>query len=290
MAELDQLFDSASAIITSRLAAIRAAFHHAGMKGESVESSVSDVFQDLLPANIGIASGIAIDKNGNESRQLDLILYDRAKTPVLFRVGRQHLIPIECIYFAVEVKTNLSLPEFRKCEENCDSFKALKREAYYNDLGPIVHKKLFFGKPYPVWQSIFLIIALESPDIETVSAWLEGHRNSDREISRQIDSIFCFDQGLVSNAQLMPRRSIEVDLLPTENSLVSHYASSALKVFLVLFSRYYNQVDLGANFDFTQYHDLGKLVSFTRSTERQKSLLDAANRNGWDDSWSGEGT
>ena len=37
-----------------------------------------------------------VDTKGNLSKQMDIIIYDSAKTPVFFQSGSTRIIPVEC--------------------------------------------------------------------------------------------------------------------------------------------------------------------------------------------------
>jgi hypothetical protein len=139
--DLTSIYEAAEESLVAQLKAIRAAFRHAGMKGSSVEAAIRRFLEDLLPQNIAVGSGVIVDSRMNVSRQLDVILYDRARTPIFFNAEGLKLIPIECVYFVIEVKTALDKGTFQEIEANVDSVKGLVPSAYYFDPSPIEHTK-----------------------------------------------------------------------------------------------------------------------------------------------------
>lgn len=107
-------------IFRSRIAAAVAAARavdgivHDGMRGDSREVLLKDLFRPLLPPNVGAATGEIISHTGLTSTQQDVVLYDRSIIPpVLFeeRIGQ---FPIESVLYSIEVKSKLSATELRK--------------------------------------------------------------------------------------------------------------------------------------------------------------------------------
>ena len=87
-------FSSRERILTERLKAIRAAFKHGGLKGSAVEQEFRNLFVELLPSNIGVDTGVVIDSDGNQSKQVDIVCFDKAKTPTFFSGGGAKLFPV----------------------------------------------------------------------------------------------------------------------------------------------------------------------------------------------------
>ena len=78
---------------------VRDAFTHGGIKGAALETSVIEtVLRPYLPERVGICTGQVIDALGKTSKQLDVVLFDRANTPTLKRSGEIRLIPAECVF------------------------------------------------------------------------------------------------------------------------------------------------------------------------------------------------
>jgi RNA:NAD 2'-phosphotransferase (TPT1/KptA family) len=60
---------------------------HAGEKGRANENVLINLIVKFLPKRYSIGSGIIIDKDGNSSRQIDVIVYDSNFHPELFSQG-----------------------------------------------------------------------------------------------------------------------------------------------------------------------------------------------------------
>jgi hypothetical protein len=106
--------------IRHSVAAARAAqgLEHAGVKGAIREVLIADLFRPLLPADVGVATGILISAYGQaQSSQQDIILFDkRILPPILFEQGPA-IIPIESALICIEIKSRLTATEIRAAHE-----------------------------------------------------------------------------------------------------------------------------------------------------------------------------
>lgn len=281
--DIPAIFSASTDVLASRLSAIRAAFHHGGMKGAAVEAAVRSLLEEILPNNLAVGSGIVIDSDLNASKQVDIVIYDRAATPTFFSMDGASLFPVECVYFAIEVKTTLDTGTFSQCVANMDSVKNLHRAAYYKIEGPITSSFSQYRDfpPTDHWETIFLVIAMEAASKDSAAKLLEEHRESQRPMNRQIDSMFVVDTGCFSNHRLIPPKSFGVSLLPSDDSVVALTEEDGLLTFLAHFSSYYNQASLGRKFDFTRYVTLPARSEIPRNTERTRRILQAAQDQGF---------
>lgn len=102
---------------------------HEGLKGSENEKALTDIIRDLLPSKYGVESNVLIiDRNGEVSRQTDIVIYDNS-FPRYFR----KVYPIETVYAAIEVKTQLTK---QKADIAIENEAALRRLAFYPLLVP----------------------------------------------------------------------------------------------------------------------------------------------------------
>lgn len=113
-------------------AAIASAQHaaqisHRGLAGEVREILVRELLRPILPPTIAIGSGKVVDHLGVESRQIDVIIYDRSVMPSLLygAEGTVGLVPIEACIYAVEVKTKSTVAQTRHAAEIARSVSQL---------------------------------------------------------------------------------------------------------------------------------------------------------------------
>ncbi|WP_134724500.1 DUF6602 domain-containing protein [Paracoccus luteus] len=282
---ISQVFSASEAILTARVEQIKASLAHPGLKGGAVEEAVRNLLQDYLPKNIGIGSGVVIDSAGSQSAQIDIILYDAQKTPTFFRSGDAGVFPIECVYFAIEVKTSINASNFAACVKNMASLKSLSRKAYYPSSGPIIETvETFSGFPSPTWDPIYLVFALGA-DVryQPLISYLDEHRQNSADIRGQIDSLYVHGIGLLTNITLVPPKAFKFNLTPDSRSLVGLVDNQPLLTFFTLFSRYYNQAQMPLAFDFSRYTlscISGSPSVFLNTTSRNQAAIDEANKQG----------
>lgn len=95
--------------VQAQFAELKAGFTHNTPKGDGGEALVARFLREHLPEQIGATAGQVIDSAGAMSKQVDVVLYDRMRTPMLFTSpnGRDSLIPVEGVLAVIEVKTHL---------------------------------------------------------------------------------------------------------------------------------------------------------------------------------------
>lgn len=90
---------------------------HQGEKGVFRESLVRGVLGSVLPPHFGLGTGIIVDKWGRQSRQTDIIVFDRRVIPpVVFQEGHG-LYPFDAVHRTVEVKSKLKREHLLEAQE-----------------------------------------------------------------------------------------------------------------------------------------------------------------------------
>ena len=108
---------------------------HSLEKGEWRESFIRNWLSEILPEKYGVTSGIvfsAEDETGNtQSKQQDVIIYDRINCPRLFvnatQSGLPKCIPIESVYCTIEVKSCIDSEKLIDAIKNYASVRRLKK-------------------------------------------------------------------------------------------------------------------------------------------------------------------
>lgn len=146
---LKEIFDEVSKQMSSDLEKARKSFNHPGMKGNSAENTFKDFLNKYLPKNLDISTGILVDAFEKSSKQLDVIISDAIKTPIFYESNDQRVIPVECAYSVIEVKTKLNKKEFNNTFENMMSVRRLKKTAYLSN-APIRYHFNLYGKKWDI--------------------------------------------------------------------------------------------------------------------------------------------
>ncbi len=105
-------------------------FNHQGLKGRSREIFLTNLIKPMLSPNIEISSGTIIDSHEGQSRQIDIIIYDRSILPPILLNSEEGIIPIEAVLSTIEVKSSLNKTELNASVNNARSIKRLRPHFY----------------------------------------------------------------------------------------------------------------------------------------------------------------
>ncbi|MER6972743.1 DUF6602 domain-containing protein [Nocardioides sp. NPDC057767] len=132
MTSLGDILNATQAKMLADIKANRAALENSTTKGTTAEQFVAAFLRNHLPAGVGVTSGEVIDSAGHRSRQLDVIVYDAIRCPMLFRSAEDNvtLVPIEGVVAVIEVKMALKRADLKGILANCLSVKTMERSAF----------------------------------------------------------------------------------------------------------------------------------------------------------------
>jgi uncharacterized protein DUF6602 len=100
-------------------------FDHQGVKGEGNETIIRDLIAKFIPKRYGIGTGIVIDRQGKQSKQCDIVIYDTILYPSFMSMTSVHFFPVDIVYAVIEIKTRLTTTSIRQARENIASVKSL---------------------------------------------------------------------------------------------------------------------------------------------------------------------
>lgn len=82
-------------------------------KGAFREFFVAQLIRPFVPAHFGVGSGVVVDSNGKQSRQTDVIIYDRRLLPPILLAGDRGIFPIDSVLRVIEVKSLLRASDYK---------------------------------------------------------------------------------------------------------------------------------------------------------------------------------
>jgi hypothetical protein len=218
------------------------------MKGDAIEECVRLFLRQYLPKTLDISSGILVDSDGRQSRQLDIIISDAAKTPVFFQSDKMRVIPVECAYAIVEVKASLDKLELEKAFQNMRSVKSLSKKAYFDEQGQIRHTHTLYGKEWNNWPIHYFIFAFDSISLASLKDSLDELQKN-QLVWERIDSIYVLEKGVIVNYWLDGKLAA----LPSQGSLTAvSLTNKPLLFFYTLVSIILNQASM-KNFNIHPY-------------------------------------
>ncbi len=101
-------------------------YNNQALKGRAREIFISELLKPFLNPTIGICTGIVIDSDNNQSKQIDIILYDKNILPPSMLTEDEGIIPYESALVIIEVKSKLNRDEVQKSVQNARSIKLLQ--------------------------------------------------------------------------------------------------------------------------------------------------------------------
>lgn len=137
---LQQLLASLHDDIERRLGIARQSFGHPGTKGDASEHVWLELLQTYLPARYQAARAHVVDSNGGFSQQIDVLVFDRQYSPLIFEYEGQTVIPAESVYAVFEAKQSADANVVAYAAEKVRSVRNLHRTSL-----PIPHA----GGTYP---------------------------------------------------------------------------------------------------------------------------------------------
>lgn len=94
--------------VEQRLATARKALAHPVSKGDASEGAWLELLRSYLPERYAVAKAFAVDSKGTFSEQLDIVIFDRQYSPLVFTYQDQTIIPSESIYAVLEAKQSVN--------------------------------------------------------------------------------------------------------------------------------------------------------------------------------------
>ena len=129
---------------------------HPVSRGDASELVWRKLLKNYLPRRYKVARGQVIDSCGELSGQIDVIVFDRQYTPLVFEHEGQVFIPAESVYAVFEVKQTINAAHVRAALKKVESVRRLHRTSL-----PIPHA----GGTYPPKRLVRIyggILTLES--------------------------------------------------------------------------------------------------------------------------------
>jgi hypothetical protein len=106
---------------------VRKLLEHPTVCGAATEHHWIDLFNRYLPARYSASSAFIVDADGNRSRQIDIAIYDRTYSPMLFSHPTGLHIPAESVYAVFEVKQILNQKLMEDAAGKAESVRRLRR-------------------------------------------------------------------------------------------------------------------------------------------------------------------
>lgn len=118
---------------------------HAPTLGEYTELGWIDLFKSYLPKRYMADKAFVVDKNGDISDAIDIVIYDAFYSPFLLNKNGVKFVPAESVYAVFEVKQDLSKDHIIYAGKKAESVRRLERTSVpINNAGTMIEPKIHF--------------------------------------------------------------------------------------------------------------------------------------------------
>jgi Domain of unknown function (DUF6602) len=124
---LAQLLASHHADIERRLQIVRDNLGHPTVKGDASAAVWLDLFKTYLPRRYRAETAHVADSNDTFSDQMDLVIFDRQYSPIIFSYEGQMVLPAESLYAVFEVKQAINAAHIDYAQKKIASVRRLHR-------------------------------------------------------------------------------------------------------------------------------------------------------------------
>lgn len=175
-------------------------FDHQGVKGSGNENILINLLSKFLPKKYGIGTGVVVDRNGKQSKQCDVVIYDATNYPEILGITRTKFFPVDFVYAVLEVKTKLDSAKTSEAIKNIRSVHELdyiRQEFRVSPTAPILELTgdtvLFITKSTTPPLGMVFSYSTSTSVFETFSGWFKPAGDN-----LGPSDIFALDQGFVS--------------------------------------------------------------------------------------------
>ncbi len=105
----------------------REALGHPVAKGDGSEAVWTTLFRKYLPQRYAVDKATVVDSNGQFSDQIDIVLFDRQYTPLMFEYQNHIVVPAEAVYALFEAKQDGRADFVRYAQQKVATVRRLHR-------------------------------------------------------------------------------------------------------------------------------------------------------------------
>jgi hypothetical protein len=113
--------------VWQELQTARAAIGHSGAKGDGSEKVWHRLLRTYLPARYAVDKATIMDSTGEFSGEIDVVLYDRQYTFLIFELEGVKVIPAEAVYAVFESKQEINADYVAYAQEKAATVRRLHR-------------------------------------------------------------------------------------------------------------------------------------------------------------------
>jgi hypothetical protein len=173
----------------------RVQLQHRGLTGRAREATLAaEYLEKYLPRTVQLRRNVElVSTDGQISPECDLVICD-ATTPPLWTSGDVEVLPIECVYAVIEVKSRLDGTELEDAWRKIRAIKAMPKVAWYPS--PIQSTIRLYGREWTYMPVQGFVFAYESVNLERLADRLLSRAIEDRVPPQHcIDGVYVLEAG-----------------------------------------------------------------------------------------------
>ena len=121
------LFRSLQDQLEAGLAGSRAVLAHPGARGAASEENWIEMLREHMPHRYQVDKAFVVDSAGGVSDEIDIVIYDRQYTPLLYNRAGQRFVPAESVYAVLESKQSFDRGNIEYAGRKAASVRRLRR-------------------------------------------------------------------------------------------------------------------------------------------------------------------
>jgi hypothetical protein len=125
--DVAELFLSLQKQMAAKFDTTRGFVLHDPTKGAAAEQNWLALLNAYLPERYRADSAFVVDHGGRLSEQIDVVIYDRQYSPLIFMQDGVRYVPAESVYAVFDVKQEMRRPAIEQAAEKAESVRRLKR-------------------------------------------------------------------------------------------------------------------------------------------------------------------
>jgi hypothetical protein len=208
--DIRNIFKEVSEQLLSEFRKTSGVTHPVG-KGDLREHAFRDFLGEYLPTRYGVGRGQVITPDNRVSGQLDIVIYDPLHCPRLIASVSHSIYPVESVYGAISMKSNLDSEELKDGYQNIASLKAILPQHGFSH-SPTDGMAIGMARPMPVTG----IVAYGSNrSLEAIASQVEALDRQCSDITLRPDFVAVIGQGIIAAREPL-RGSFNQYKLPDE--------------------------------------------------------------------------
>ncbi|HKS74177.1 MAG TPA: DUF6602 domain-containing protein [Terriglobales bacterium] len=124
---LGGLFHSLQRQMETRFETARGSITHDPTKGAAAEQNWLAMLNAYLPERYRAESAFVVDHRGELSEQIDIVIFDRQYSPLMFHQDKVLYVPAESVYAVFDSKFQMTSESIAQAGKKAESVRRLKR-------------------------------------------------------------------------------------------------------------------------------------------------------------------